>query len=98
MKEFNEETREIIIHELMGIITDIKNGATIHKFNLDKNGDFYILHAAIIPKPLPVPKYIPNELVNYLINPEKSTPEKNYADCSQCEHHNYDWFDDGDEF
>ena len=50
LSNYDNDAREIIIDELMSLISDIRNGATIHKFRLDKNPHCYILHASIIPK------------------------------------------------
>ena len=57
MSNYDNDAREIIIDELMSLISDIRNGATIHKFRLDKEPHSYILHASIIPKPLPKYEY-----------------------------------------
>ena len=46
----DNDAREIIIDELMTLISDIRNGATINKFRLDRDPHGYILHASIIPK------------------------------------------------
>ena len=96
MTDYNNDAREIIIDELMSLISDIRNGATIHKFRLDREPHAYILHASIIPKPLPY-EYVKKAMdeVRPLPENEKKT-KKDYIDCTFCEYHDYDWdVDDG---
>lgn len=98
----DNDGREIIINELLTLISDIRNGATIHKFRLDKEPHSYILHASIIPKQLP--KYylkeamedIPMTLRELEEKGKKNKTKKDYIDCTFCEYHDYDWdVDDG---
>ena len=98
MIDGNKESREILIDQLMKLICDIRNGATIDKFRLDKDPYCYILHAVIIPKQLHEYKYVKKaiEEVKPLSEKEKEKTKKPYVDCGQCEYHNYDWdVDDG---
>ena len=94
----DDDAREIIINELMSLISDIRNGATIHKFRLDKEPNFYILHASIIPKQFP--KYhnlkqamrdIPMSIEELEEKGNKKKTKKDYIDCTFCEYHDYDW-------
>ena len=98
MGNYEEESREIIIDELMGLISDIRNGATIHKFRLDREPHAYILHASIIPKQLPKYRYVKKAMdeVRPLSRNEKKI-EKDYVDCHNCDHHNYDTLFGGDD-
>ena len=98
----DNDGREIIIDELMGLISEIRNGATIHKFRLDKELHSYILHVSIIPKQLPkyylkeVMEDIPLTLRELEEKGKKNKTKKDYIDCTFCEYHNYDWdIDDG---
>ena len=98
MGNYEEESREIIIDELMGLISDIRNGATIHKFRLDREPHAYILHVSIIPKQLPKYRYVKKAMdeVRPLSRNEKKI-EKDYVDCHYCDHHNYDTLFGGDD-
>ena len=96
----DNDAREIIINELMTLISDIRNGATIHKFRLDRDPHGYILHASIIPKPLPKYEYeylkqamedIPLTLRELEEKGKKNKTKKDYIDCTFCEYHDYDW-------
>ena len=94
----DNDAREIIIDELMTLISDIRNGATINEFKLDKEPNFYILHASIIPKPLPKYEYlkqamrdIPMSIRELEEKGKKNKTKKDYIDCGQCEYHDYDW-------
>ena len=96
MSNYDNDAREIIINELMTLISDIRNGATIHKFRLDKEPNFYILHASIIPKQLP--KYYLKEAMEDIPmsreleeKGKKNKTKKDYIDCTFCEYHDYDW-------
>ena len=99
----DNDAREIIIDELMTLISDIRNGATIHKFRLDKEPNFYILHASIIPKQLP--KYylkeamedIPMSIRELEEKGKKNKTKKDYVDCHYCDHHDYDTLFGGDD-
>ena len=84
--------REIIIAQLMDMISDIRTGATINKFNLWKDLKHYTLEADITPKPLSSTKYT-QEMMNNLLTypPKRKETRKSYVDCSQCSYHNYDW-------
>ena len=75
MTDYNNDAREIIIDELMSLISDIRNGATIHKFRLDREPHAYILHASIIPKQLPKYRYV-KKAMNYILKNVKTL--KNY--------------------
>lgn len=88
------EEKEIIIAQLMDIISDINTGATINKFNLLKDLKHYTLEADITPKPLSEFHYTQEAMNNILTYPPKrkeKKQEKDYVDCSQCSYHNYDW-------
>lgn len=96
----DNDAREIIIDELMTLISDIRNGATIHKFRLDREPQGYILHASIIPKPLPKYEYeylkqamedIPMSIRELEEKGKKNKTKKDYIDCTFCEYHDYDW-------
>lgn len=102
MESYEEKSREIIIDELMTLISDIRNGATIHKFRLDREPHCYILNASIIPKQLPKYDYVKKAIddipmsIRELEEKGKKNKTKDYIDCGQCEYHNYDWdVDDG---
>lgn len=96
LSNYDNDAREIIIDELMSLISDIRNGATIHKFRLDRDPHCYILHASIIPKQLP--KYylkqamedIPMSIRELEEKGKKNKTKKDYVDCHNCNHHNYD--------
>ena len=106
MSNYDNDAREIIIDELMTLISDIRNGATIHKFRLDKEPHSYILHASIIPKPLPKYEYeylkqamgdIPMSIRELEEKGNKKKTKKDYVDCHNCNHHNYDTLFGGDD-
>lgn len=101
---YEEESREIMIQQLMDLISDIKNGAVIEKFYLQKNLTSYILEATITPRELPYNRYI-NKAINEVHHNTMKTQKKKkskYIDCHTCDYHNYDWYIDdghnGDEF
>lgn len=104
----DNDAREIIINELMTLISDIRNGATIHKFRLDREPHCYILHASIIPKQFnysyvnQAMEDIPLTLRELEEKGKKNKTKKDYIDCTFCEYHDYDWnIDDeygGDEY
>ena len=93
----DNDAREIIINELMTLISDIRNGATINKFRLDRDPYCYILHASIIPKQLPKYDYVKKAIDDIPMSREleekgkKNKTKKDYIDCTFCEYHDYDW-------
>lgn len=99
----DDDAREIIIEELMSLISDIRNGATIHKFRLDRNPHCYILHASIIPKQFnysyvnQAMEDIPLTLRELEEKGKKNKTKKDYVDCHNCDHHNYDTLFGGDD-
>ena len=99
----DNDAREIIIDELMTLISDIRNGATIHKFRLDREPYCYILHASIIPKQFNY-SYVnqtvedrPMTLRELEEKGKKNKTKKDYVDCHNCDHHNYDTLFGGDD-
>lgn len=103
MSNYDNDAREIIIDELMSLISDIRNGATIHKFRLDRDPHCYILHASIIPKQFnysyvnQAMEDIPLTLRELEEKGKKNKTKRDYVDCRQCEHHNYDTLFGGDD-
>lgn len=100
---YEEESREIMIQQLLDLISDIKNGAVIEKFYLQKTLTDYTLEAKITPAPLPTEKYIQQAMNSNLpISQIKEKKQSKFMECQNCDYHNYDWYIDdghnGDEF
>ena len=93
----DNDAREIIIDELMTLISDIRNGATINKFRLDRDPHGYILHASIIPKQFNYSyvnqaiEDIPMSIRELEEKGKEKKTKKDYIDCTFCEYHDYDW-------
>ena len=103
MSNYDNDAREIIIDELMSLISDIRNGATIHKFRLDRDPHCYILHTSIIPKQFnysyvnQTMEDIPMSIRELEEKGKKNKTKKDYVDCHNCNHHNYDTLFGGDD-